>query len=84
MSNEEVIEESVKMLEGIIGDRAVPRNIRETADEVKAMLLGPEDPSTKAASVISILNEMEYDPNIPMYTRSQIWKIVGQLETVIE
>ena len=84
MSNvEAVIKQCVDVLARIKDDDTVPRNIRRSADSVKNILLDPkESPAVRAASSISILDEISNDPNIPLHTRTLIWNIASQLETI--
>ncbi|MHC1570899.1 MAG: UPF0147 family protein [Methermicoccaceae archaeon] len=80
---EESIRECVEVLERIIGDDSVPRNIRRSAEEVRKILLSRKEPTAvRAASAISILDDMTNDPNIPMHARTLIWNIASQLETI--
>ncbi|MCJ7444077.1 MAG: UPF0147 family protein [Methanotrichaceae archaeon] len=66
-----------------MGDDGVPRNIRRSAEKVRTILLDENiDDSIKAASAISILDEISNDPNIPLHTRTQIWNVASQLETI--
>ncbi len=84
MSNvEAVIKQCVDVLSRIKDDDTVPRNIRRSADNVKNILLDTkESPAVRAASSISILDEISNDPNIPLHTRTLIWNIASQLETI--
>jgi len=84
MSNvEAVIKQCVDVLARIKDDDTVPRNIRRSADNVKNILLNnKESPAVRAASSISILDEISNDPNIPLHTRTLIWNIASQLETI--
>lgn len=84
MSNvEAVIKQCVDVLSRIKDDDTVPRNIRRSADNVKNILLdNKESPAVRAASSISILDEISNDPNIPLHTRTLIWNIASQLETI--
>jgi hypothetical protein len=84
MSNvEAVIKQCVDVLGRIKDDDTVPRNIRRSADNVKNILLNnKESPAVRAASSISILDEISNDPNIPLHTRTLIWNIASQLETI--
>jgi uncharacterized protein (UPF0147 family) len=84
MSNvEAVIKQCVEVLSRIKDDDTVPRNIRRSADSVKNILLNAkESPAVRAASSISILDEISNDPNIPLHTRTLIWNIASQLETI--
>ncbi len=81
--SEKVIKQCVEILERIIGDDTVPRNIRRSAENVKGILLQEGlSEAVKAASAISILDEMSNDPNIPLHTRTLIWNVASQLETI--
>lgn len=74
----------IKLLTGIVEDRTVPRNIRAVAEEAKKELTEKSENSwdIRLSSAISVLDEIINDPNMPMYTRTQIWNIVSMLETV--
>lgn len=76
--------ETVKrLLDEINDDRTVPRNIRTSVQEVKADLNNEKlDLPVRINSAISVLDEISNDPNIPIYTRTQIWNIVSMLEVV--
>jgi uncharacterized protein len=84
MSNADaVIKQCVEVLTHIKDDDTVPRNIRRSADNVKNILMdNRESPAVRAASSISILDEISNDPNIPLHTRTLIWNIASQLETI--
>ena len=73
----------LEVLDRIIHDDTVPRNIRKTASEIKENLLhGEESLAVRAASAISILEEISSDPNIPMHVRTLIWNVSSQLERI--
>ncbi|MFB6076291.1 MAG: UPF0147 family protein [Candidatus Aenigmatarchaeota archaeon] len=73
----------IQALEDIKEDKRVPKNIREGCKECMEILNDEEeDFSVKVNSCVSILDEISNDPNIPMYTRTQVWNIVSMLETV--
>jgi len=84
MSGEQdTIKQSIGILTRIIEDDSVPRNIRRAADEAKNRLLNKEESeAVRAAYVISILDDISNDPNIPIHTRTLIWNIASQLEKV--
>jgi uncharacterized protein (UPF0147 family) len=80
---EEVIKRCTEMLDEMIGDITVPRNIRKSATEVKNKLLnGDEALAVRVARVISDLDELTTNLNIPSHTRALVWSIVSQLETI--
>jgi uncharacterized protein (UPF0147 family) len=72
-----------KLLDEISEDRTVPRNVRSMIAETKRHLNNEKDDmGIRLNSAISILDEVSNDPNIPIYTRTQIWNIVSLLELV--
>ncbi|NJD76742.1 MAG: UPF0147 family protein [Candidatus Methanoperedens sp.] len=79
----DVIRQCVDVLERIVNDNSVPRNIRRTAENMKTTLSNEkEPPSRRAAMVISRLDEIGNDPNVPIHTRTLIWGLSSQLETI--
>ncbi len=79
----EIIRQCIEVLDRIINDDSVPRNIRRNADNMKNILLNEkEPPSRRAAMVISKLDEIGNDPNVPIHTRTLIWGLSSQLETI--
>jgi uncharacterized protein (UPF0147 family) len=66
-------------------DTSVPRNIRRAAEESKDTLAKEdEEPTIRASTVISILDEISNDPNIPIHARTLIWNVLSELESVRE
>ncbi|MDD2254006.1 MAG: UPF0147 family protein [Methanoculleus sp.] len=82
-SPEETIRICIQMLQNINEDSTIPRNIRRVADETKSIL---QDESKsiglRAATAISMIDEISNDPNMPVHARTRIWELVSQLETV--
>lgn len=75
-----MFEQIIPLLRQIADDRTVPRNIRTRCEESVNVLNGAQDKSVKINTVISSLDEVTNDPNIPMYTRTVVWNIVSLLE----
>jgi hypothetical protein len=75
------LKEVLAMLDMIINDRTVPRNIRSAVENSKNTLNSNEQSEElKISTAIHILDEIINDPNMPLYTRTQIWNIVSKLE----
>ncbi|MBC7119252.1 MAG: UPF0147 family protein [Methanobacteriaceae archaeon] len=82
MSNE-TFERVSKILKNIMEDTSVPRNIRRAAEESNEILQNEEEDVTiRASTVISILDEISNDPNIPIHARTLIWEILSELESI--
>lgn len=71
----------VRMLDEIINDRTVPKNIRAAAEQSKNDLNNEkENMELRVSTAIHILDEITNDPNMPLYARTKIWNIVSYLE----
>ncbi|MBC7100735.1 UPF0147 family protein [Methanothermobacter tenebrarum] len=82
MSNK-TFEKVSKILKSIMEDTSVPRNIRRAAEESNEILQNEEEDVTiRASTVISILDEISNDPNIPIHARTLIWEILSELESI--
>lgn len=79
----EVIKQCVDVLDRIINDDSVPRNIRRSADNIKNTLSKEKESlSRRAATVISTLDDIGNDPNVPIHTRTLIWGLSSRLESI--
>jgi len=75
------VSQVVALLDSIIGDRTVPRNIRKIAEDSRAAMTSSEkSEELKISTAIHLLDEITNDPNMPLYTRTQIWNVVSMLE----
>ena len=80
---DEIFKQCIEVIERIINDDSVPRNIRRSADEIRTILIKEEDSqSIRAALSIRILDDISTDQNLPLHTRTLIWNLAGQLETI--
>jgi len=76
-----MFEDVIPLLKQIAEDRTVPRNIREKVEaSIAALQNNKEDVKMRINTAVSNLDEVSSDPNIPMYTRTQVWNIVTALE----
>ncbi len=77
------LKQALAILEVIINDRTVPRNIRNAVEKSKEFLNSQEQPEEmKISSALHVLDEIINDPNMPVYTRTQIWNVVSILEQI--
>jgi len=80
-------EERIKEAMGVLGlvseDTTTPRNIRRAAKQsIEALQLTQNTPAVRASSVISILDDILQDPNMPPYTRVKLWNVMSLLEAI--
>jgi len=77
------MEDVLGMIKELAEDRRVPRNIRALIQQALDSLNDPKEPkAVKLSTAISLLDEATNDPNIPSHTRTQIWNLVGVLESM--
>jgi len=80
---EKTINTCIQMLQHIMEDSTIPRNIRRVADETRKVLMDTDRGlGLRAATAISMIDEISNDPNMPVHARTKIWELVSQLETV--
>ncbi|MEM4033840.1 MAG: UPF0147 family protein [Sulfolobales archaeon] len=81
--NEAKIVQAIRLLNKIVSDSSVPRNIRRAAIEALNMLQDKSlSPGVRAANAVGVLDEVSQDPNMPVHTRTTIWNIMAVLSTV--
>ncbi|MCX6687602.1 MAG: UPF0147 family protein [Methanoregula sp.] len=80
---QKTIENCILMLQHIMEDSSIPRNIRRVADETRQLLANDsKELGLRAAEAISKIDEISNDPNMPVHARTRIWELVSQLETI--
>ena len=80
---QKTIENCILMLQHIMEDGSIPRNIRRVADETRQLLANDsKELGLRAAEAISKIDEISNDPNMPVHARTRIWELVSQLETI--
>jgi len=71
------------LLNGMINDRGVPRNIKRVAtvaiDELKRE---DDSPAVLASSVMYMITDLSQDANIPFHSRTTIYRIISLLENI--
>lgn len=82
MISEEVLN-IITNLSQIEEDQSVPKNIRaKIKNAVIALKQEKTSIEIKKDKALQELDNLDDDPNIPMYTRTQIWNIVSLLESI--
>jgi len=80
---EERIKQALVVLGQVSEDSTTPRNIRRAAkDSMSALQSGEFTPAVRASNVISILDDILQDPNMPAYTRVKLWNIMSLIEAI--
>jgi len=78
-----MFENIILRIQQVANDRTVPRNIRTLCEEsIRILQNEKDDLAVRVNTVISNMDEISNDPNIPTYTRTQVWNIVSLLESM--
>lgn len=77
--------QAITILQRIVEDTGVPRNIRRAASEaIKVLQSSTYSNAVRASNAISILEECTQDPNMPLFARTAIWQAISILEQVTD
>ena len=77
------IKQALAVLGEVSEDSTTPRNIRRAAkDSMNALHSGEYTNAVRASNVISIIDEILQDPNMPGYTRVKLWNIMSLIEAI--
>jgi uncharacterized protein (UPF0147 family) len=70
--------EIAQIMEEILADRAVPRNIRAKVDEALAKV--KLNNVTALSEAIYFLDDISNDVNMPDHTRTDLWHLISLIE----
>ncbi len=73
-----------EVLTQIHEDDTIPKNIRTKIKNTAGLLQqnGNKTNTLHVDKIIQELDELGNDPNMPMYTRTQIWEVISTLESI--
>ncbi|MBI4043303.1 MAG: UPF0147 family protein [Candidatus Diapherotrites archaeon] len=73
----------VSLMDALLDDRSVPRNIRAAVEEAKNMLASNPDGVAVSRSMY-VLDDISNDINMPSHSRTDLWNIISHLEALKE
>lgn len=76
------IKEISVMVDHLVNDTTIPKNIRKALSEAKIRLDGTEEKSVKVSAAIYLIESISDDINMPSHARTQIWAIMSALESL--
>lgn len=77
--------QAISIIQSLVDNTNVPRNIRKLAKEVVDNLKDDKlSIGVRAANAISALEEISQDPNVPSFARVTLWNAVSVLEGIRE
>jgi len=80
--SEQRIKEVIGLMDIMIDDSSVPKNIRKVVDEARTHLKTEEELPTRISSAVQSLVGISEDINMPMHARTQVWTILSALESI--
>ncbi|MFX1398649.1 MAG: UPF0147 family protein [Promethearchaeota archaeon] len=74
----------IDLLENMLMDRSVPRNIKRVAQKAINELQGNtgETPGVIASNVMYNIDDLSQDPNCPFHSRTMLYRILSLLENI--
>ena len=79
----ETFNEVELLLEGMLKDRSVPRNIKRIAQNcITELHEEGESAAIIASNIIYRVGDLTLDPNIPFHSRTTIYRILSLLEKI--
>lgn len=79
---EDKIREIIGLMDLLVEDTSIPKNIRKAVSEARDHLKTEGDLTTRSSSAVYSLEAVSEDINMPMHARTQIWTILSALESV--
>ena len=81
--SEQRIKDAISLMDDMIDDSSVPKNIRKVVGDARAHLSSDkEEVNTRISSAVQSLVGVSEDINMPMHTRTQVWTILSALESI--
>lgn len=78
------LKQAIEMLQEMQQDNSISKNVRTKVAVMQKELeeCKKEELSLKVNKILSELEELSGDMNLPMFVRTQIWSLTGLLETL--
>lgn len=81
MAIPEKVRQVCSLMDPIMEDRSVPRNIRQKLHEAKERMLNEkENLDVAIATAVYALDEASNDINVPSHARTDVFNIISELE----
>jgi uncharacterized protein (UPF0147 family) len=77
------VESVIQQMRQLAEEGSVPSNVSDMIEEAAEVLENEEkDLSVRVNTASSILDEVSNDPNIKQHTRTEIWNLASQTESL--
>lgn len=75
-------DEIIYLLDELAQDNTIPRNVRKHATDAKVRLSNKnESLDLRCAKVMSSLDDLTNDPNVPAHARTYLYTLMSKLES---
>ncbi len=81
-STSEKVSQIASMMDMMLEDPTIPRNVRATIQRAKDKLVNTPDQNTGISGAVYALDEISNDINMPMHARTMVWNILSELEAL--
>ena len=81
-ASKEDLNKLVTLLDSMLQDNSIPRNVRANLALAKERLQKNDDIATGVSGAIYALDEVSNDINLPMHGRTMIWNLLSELEAM--
>lgn len=72
-----------ELLNGMMADRSVPRNIKRVAQRsIDELHKEDETQGVISSNIMYMVDDLSQDPNIPFHARTTIYRIISILENI--
>lgn len=78
------IRATMELMDSIMDDTTVPRNIRKTIEDAKMKIGSEKELDVNVSTAIYLMQDISNDINMPAHTRTEIWQIISELEAIRE
>lgn len=77
------VKDAIRSIDELIADLNIPKNVRVKLEEAKNELNNTKlEKEIRIGKVVSMMDEISIDINLPIYARTKIWSIVSILESI--
>ncbi len=76
------IQAIINMIDNVLEDTSVPKNIRKALAEAKVRLRGSEEAIVQVSAAIYLIEPVSEDVNLPAHARTQVWSIISALAAI--
>ena len=79
---DEKIQQVIQIIEGIVSDTTIPKNIRKALTDANERLKTEEELNVKVSAAVYLIESVSDDINMPAHARTQLWAVISSLESL--